>query len=125
MNPCEIEIGDDRRTIQNENELRTLLRSIGSRPDPEVTVYNASGDDLFVAVRDEVALIVFHQASRDPPYFSASIGRRQAEYYEFFVGDTPTPVPRDRCIPIGLMEQVVVEFVETGELSKIVNWIED
>jgi hypothetical protein len=113
-------------TVANENDLRLMIRQLGSKTDPNATVYRENGDELTLSVRDGVVLILFHQASLDPPYLSASLGPRDSgRYFEFIVGDTPTPVPEDRCIPFDVAEDIVLNFVRSGILPQGVNWIED
>jgi hypothetical protein len=126
MSFCEVEKSGHRLALQNESALQAMLRDIGAASDPNATVFRPNGDHLTVSVRDGLVLIVFHRASLEPPYLSASLGPPQnTRYFEFLIGDTPTPVPADRCIPMETAEQVVLEFVRSDTLSPRVRWIED
>jgi hypothetical protein len=68
-------------------------------------------------------------ASLEPPYLSASAGSDRMstddEYFEFLIGDTPTPVPSDRSIPFDIMVKIAKHFYNSEAIPKWVEWIED
>ncbi len=75
-------------------------------------------------MRGPFALIIFRRASLDPPYLSPIArgdGGADSGAIEFLVGGTLTPVPRERCVTVTTMLEVVRYYLEHEALP---NWIE-
>lgn len=41
---------------------------------------------------------------------------------EFLAGGTPTPIDNGSCVPITLLEQIVIEHLNTGVRPKLTRW---
>jgi hypothetical protein len=70
-----------------------------------------------------LALIIFRKASLDLPAVSPIIRGQvfDEDEVEFIVGGTATPVPRDRCVPVRTMLEVIEYYLKHEELP---NWLE-
>jgi hypothetical protein len=48
----------------------------------------------------------------------------QDGFVGFVVNNTPTPIPRQFCLPIERAAKIAIEFVSIGGTSSGVNWVE-
>jgi hypothetical protein len=46
------------------------------------------------------------------------------EFFEFLIGDTPSPVPSRFCPPFDTLKDIAAYFQMTGERSPAVSWEE-
>ncbi len=127
MNSFEVEHSGRREALNTKKQLRQVLLELEHEPDPNIAVIHSSGDFLSISVMGLCALVRFTHSSGDPPYLSASTGETSDPdcTFEFLVGDTPTPVPTDRCIPIEGAMAIAEYFFDKGEIPRFVKWKED
>lgn len=97
--------------------------------DPSLLLVEDSGAFFTVGVRDDQAFIVHHPFSPSPAV-SASLDpafrpKTDADYVEFMVGGTRTPIPKDRCVPLQTALRVLEEYWKDGRLSRSVSWVQD
>lgn len=109
------------------DELRAWLAQLRSEKDSNFYLTNnETGDELTVLMHDPVAAISFmrgsdrlpYSASKDPSFEAKS----DADCHAFSVGETPTPVPNDRCVSLELMEKIVEHIFVHGSLPDWIAW---
>ena len=114
-----------RQTISDPEQVLTELEALGGEEEPTADLIHPSGDHLTIAVRGPFALIIFRRATLDPPYLSPiarGSGAENSEAIEFSIGGTPTPVPRERCVPVKTMLEVVRHYLEHETLPEWIEW---
>jgi hypothetical protein len=81
---------------------------------------------LLIGIGNEVGCVQYSACDGSPPYLMATIERDTENngYFEFLIGNTPTPVPRRYCIPFDLMKQIASSFIETGLPDSSIHWEE-
>ena len=120
-------------TVTSSQQIYDTLTQLGAQQDPNIDLVQNGVGTLSISVKDGFALLRNESASLDPPYFSASVGTPVVPAssldadgnFNFLVGDTPTPVPPNRGVPIDTAVQVAQYYYQTGSLSPNVQWIED
>ena len=109
------------------DHLRSWLTALSREGHSNFYVSNETTGDWVTVLMDEpYAAVLFTRgsdrlsfsASTDPHFEAAS----EADYHEFDVGGTPTPVSRDRCIGFDAMRQIVEHIFLHGELPQWVAW---
>lgn len=116
-----------RARLDTVEGLHTWLAQLcGERDSNFFLTNNDMGDELTVLMDYPVAAISFMWAS-DRLSFSASTDPAfevvsDQDCHESSVGDTPTPVPMDRCIPFDLMQKVVEYIFVNGSLPDWIAW---
>lgn len=119
--------------VEDVDQVLDRVNEVRRSSDPNIDLVTSAGDRLSVSLRDQLGLVRFSQQSLEPPYLSArrSESERsqgpapQSAYFEFLIGDTPTPVPVDRCLPLEKVKRIVEFFSQYGELPSWVDWVED
>ena len=76
------------------------------------------GDPGFVELQSTNALAVRPGCNPDPHQQPPT----NPPYPEFACGGTPTPIPWEHTVPFPLVNQIAVDFLETGGCSKSVEW---
>jgi len=127
-----LEHDEEEVEVESEQQLRDILLSLPADKEPCVLLEHFSGDYMTVAANGLVVAIVFQPNSRHKVGLSASMDPRfhanpdkEGDWYEFLVGGTPTPVPKDRCIPQEIAIEVVVHFFRHRALLDKVAWRSD
>src|SRR5437879_1960432 len=108
--------------------VRSALLQLAKEPDPSLLLFDETGAFFTIGVRDNQAFVVHHPHSRSPA-MSASIDpafkpSTDADYVDFMVGGTRTPIPKDRCIPLQTLLRILEEYWKDGHLSRSVTWLQ-
>lgn len=85
-----------------------------------------TGDEITVLMKAPSSVVILNpgrggdswSASLDPRFYPKSA----ADWHEFELGSTPTPIPTDRCLPLETMRRVVVHFYEHGSRPDWISW---
>lgn len=122
----------EKAPIATVEELRERLVKLRSRDDPTLILEHQSGDGLFVTARGPYAGLSFRPVAWGKPSLAASTDPRfraneetVSDWFEFSVGGTPTPVPKDRCIPFETAVEVVLHYFLHGSLPDNVSWVQE
>ena len=116
----------DRTTIRDRNELLSLLDSFDDREPFGCELLGENGFKLTLGIGKNVGFVQHSPSDGDTPYLLAVSGETHfvQRYVEFFVGDTPTPIPQRFCLPFEIVKQIAGYFIETGERWPGVSWEE-
>lgn len=129
MSKWVIEYAESREAVHTAEQLCRRLLLLCDQVDPNLDLIHESGDYLSISVKGPWVLVRFTRGTLDPPYLSASVGAVTSDndgaYFEFLIGDTPTPVPRDRCVSIKIMLRIAQYFFEHEALPDWIEWKED
>lgn len=116
----------DEYTVNSKREMLDAIERVASGDDPNIDFVDPlSGDVLSISIKEGLALVRFTSGTLNPPYLSASSStRRNGEdaYFEFLIGDTPTPVPADRCLELQTMRQIASYYFDERGLPNWVDW---
>lgn len=110
-------------------QARSAVMHLVKEPNPSLLLVEDTGAFFTVGVRDDQAFVVHHPPSRSPAV-SASLDPAfkpgtDADYVEFMVGGTKTPIPKDRCVPLQTALRILEEYWKGGRLSGSVSWVQD
>lgn len=110
-------------------QVRSAILHLTGEPDPSLLLHDDTGASLIVGVRDNQAFVVHHPRLHSPAV-SASLDpsfqpRADADYVDFTVGGTRTPIPKDRCIPLQTLLGILEEYWKDRHLSRSVSWVQD
>ena len=112
--------------MSDPREILAELEILASSNEPTADLISESGDYLTISISGTFALIIFHQASLDPPYLSPVVAPQgivpEEAHVESTIGGTPTPVSRNRCVSIATMLEIVRHYLERGKLPSWVEW---
>jgi len=132
MNRWTVAWDHNKETIGTEQELRQKLWELRTGEDPTLILEHKSGDQLFVTVKGSYAGLSFRPALWGKPSLTASTDPRfradpesESDWFEFSVGGTPTPVPKDRCIPFETGVEVVIHYFRHESLPDTIAWVEE
>lgn len=84
-----------------------------------------NGFTLTVGLAADCGTVQYSSSEGVPPYVMA-LGDEidEGEFVEFLAGGTPTPIPKRFCLPLGLVQRIVQDFLTHGEESSAVEWEE-
>jgi len=124
-----IEHAQTRMAVTTEEDLKQRLLTLPLEEDPSLLLIHESGDHMFVAFRSDSAVVIFRPVARDKRHLSVSVNpgfkpSSDADYVEFMVGGTATPIPKDRCIPRATGVEVALHYFSRAALPKTVHWVE-
>lgn len=118
----------EQESFSDPEQLLIELEILGEREEPTADLVHESGDRMTISVRGPIATIIFKRASLDPPYLSPlvrDIPADEDDVVEFIVGGVATPVPRDMCVPLKTMLEIVRHYLLHDELPKWIEWQEN
>lgn len=83
------------------------------------------GQELLIGV-GRLGCVQHSFANGSPPYLMAAAEPSEAtgEFVEFLTAGTPSPVPRQYCMPWQMVREVVAYFMDHGLRSPNVAWEE-
>ena len=116
----------DGAAVHNHHELFAVLDNAQGREPFGRELEGENGYKLTLGVGKDVGFVQHGRADGDTPYLAAVAPENywHQEYAEFFVGDTPTPIPQRFCLPFEMVKQIAAYFIETGERSPAFAWEE-
>jgi hypothetical protein len=151
-NPMKLEFLDmedennplNRALIDSDQELVRILDQLRHRKPFGLRLKGENGFTLDICLAREFGSVQHSTSSGDTPYLMAvapgsspilSTGvvgpyalactadeKNGAETPEFLVGGTPTPIPTRYCLPYGLLRDIAVYFLKSGERDTRVVW---
>ncbi len=108
-------------------ELRSWLAQLRSEKDSNFFLTDEDTEDELTVLMDEPFAAVSFARGSDRVPLSASLdpgfeAGSDDDYHEFIMGDTPTPVSKDRCISFDLMQRVLEDVFASGTLPGWIAW---
>jgi hypothetical protein len=113
-------------TVRNRKELFTVLDSVRDREPFVCEFVGDNGYKLMLGIGKYIGSVQHSPSDGDVPYIVAVEPGHHGEqdYVEFLIGNTPTHIPRRNCLPIEVVKQIAVYFIETGNRWPGVSWKE-
>jgi hypothetical protein len=107
-------------------ELSKVIDDLRSRSPFFCELLGANGYKLLLGVGKDGGCIQYSASDGSPPYLMVTTASETAEddYFEFLIGNVPTPVPRRYCVSFDLMKKIAISFVQTGLRDSSVCWEE-
>jgi hypothetical protein len=110
-------------------QVQSAVLHVAEGADPSLGLTDDKGAHFFVGMKDAQAFVLYEPSPRSPTV-SASLDptfepKGDADYVEFMVGDTMTPIPKDRCIPLHTLLRILEEYWKEEHLSRSVSWVRD
>ena len=116
---------DGRETIPNSDvEVKTYLKEAKSRGDVYLDLISSKGDSLTIAIRGNLGVAHYMDASGEPPYLCAVSPAKAEEKgtVEFYISGEPTPFPRSICLPVRDIVDIALHFYSTGARASKFLW---
>ncbi len=115
------------RWISDEQQALALLDAVHDRPPFMAQFTSENGFNITVGIANEFGCVQYAASDGSPPFLMAITTTSTSELpdrhdMEFLVGGTPTPIESRYRLPLGLVKQVVADFIVSGNLSKRVGW---
>ena len=111
--------------VDSQGMLRTALAGAAERQPFAYELVGYNSFNLLVGIGPKRGCVQYSSADGSPPYLMASGGDGGGdEFCEFLIGATPTPVPRQYCLPIEEVMSIAVHFVRSNERFPDVAWEE-
>jgi hypothetical protein len=110
--------------VHDEHSLNGLLDSLKGRQPFFFKLVAHNGFTLLIGLGPDVACLQYSASDGEPPYLMA-IGDEVSDdepFTTFLTGNTPTPVPRRFCMPIGRLKRLIEDFLRNGEWASGVVW---
>jgi immunity protein Imm1 of predicted polymorphic toxin system len=116
----------DGACVDNRKELFALFEMF---KDQEPFIGHLVGDNgykLALGIGKELGCVQHSSSNGDVPYLVALAPGIHGEddYFDFWVGNTPTPIHKRYCLPFETVKEIAAYFIETGERSSDVSWEE-
>ncbi len=84
-----------------------------------------SGYQLQIGIDGDVGCAQFLNINNLPPYYLAITPIQVIEgSHHFDLGGSATEILSNNCLPFDLLKKVVLDFLQTGQRSHLVNWEE-
>jgi len=119
--------GHSQRAAGSVGELDSLLDQVHAHGKPVMVVVEAlcNGNSLAIGLGRDKSVLNFVPGSGDPPYFTSLGAEDRDEAIEFdFMGES-SEFPVRNSVPIDTARQAMRDFLQTGELSAIIEWERD
>jgi hypothetical protein len=114
--------------VDSAEKLRDILDQLQLRDPFILELGGDNGYRLTVGVGGPVSCIQFASSDGEPPYLVAVAKTREpsidAASYVFLCGDQDTEIPNNHCVPFNVLRSVASHFIDTGERSQEVDWVE-
>lgn len=110
--------------IDRSEDLLNVLNSLMSTTPFFCELIGDNGFNLLLGIGTK-GCAQYSQCDGSPPYFMA-IGsdKESAEYTEYLMGDTPTPVSDRYALPLTSVRFIASEFQRTGMRTPEIRWEE-
>jgi hypothetical protein len=114
------------RQLKSAASMAELWYDLGGRKPFLFELRGDNGFMLTVGYAGDTGSVQYSSCDGSRPYLLATSDESMEDstYVEFLAGNTPTPIPRRFCLPIGLLAGIFREFVERGERSGSLAWEE-
>lgn len=84
-----------------------------------------SGYQLQIGIDGDIGCTQFLSINNLPPYYLARTPVQVIEgTHHFDLGGSATEMLSDNCLPFELLKKVVLDFLQTGQRSSVVEWEE-
>ena len=106
-------------------ELARIIEASRAREPFFCELVGENGYKLTIGLGKDIGCVQYSPSSGDPPYLMAMARDANARgYVEFLAGGQPSEVPAYYCVPIEMVKQIALCFIETGRASDAVRWEE-
>jgi hypothetical protein len=112
--------------FENGVSLVAALTSLTHRPPFFCELVGSTGIKILIGLSASWSCVQHSPADGTPPYLMALHGRDgdQGDDLAFLIDDTATPVPSRFGIAKDVLDEIVQDFIETGEPSSTARWEE-
>jgi hypothetical protein len=122
-----VEWGEEHQElIETVEALDALLDTIAAEGQPQMAqITRESAGTLGIVLGGERSFLHHVPVHVEPPYFASAGGEERDEPFVFFVGGPhPTEAPWAATIAVEDARAALRHFIDTGELSADVRWVE-
>lgn len=113
------------KALQSRAELAALFAELRAIRPPFMCEFAGDrGYTLTVGIAGDYGCIQHASNDGSPPYLMAVDMAAMGRAIEYVVGGTATPIDARYRVSSAAIEQVVAEFIATGERSAVVRWEE-
>jgi hypothetical protein len=104
----------------------SIMKGLTTRRPYSFELRDDGGRMLTIGIAPDAGCVQFSSSNGALPYLMAVSNNVTDEggFIEFLAGGTPTPMPKCHCLPVELVEKIVVDFVLQGKRSGNVHWVE-
>ena len=112
--------------IDQKTHLLELLDQLQGRAPFFCELLGQNGYTALVGIGGPRGCVQYSRTDGAPPYLMAvsQDPEHSREYFEFLIGNTPSPVPSRYCPPFDIVKDIAAYFQATGERSLAVSWEE-
>ena len=114
--------------VLDQTAVIRLLDELRLRQPPTMCQFvGDNGFNLTVGIDNDFGCIQYSRNDGLPPYLMAKDVTRDAADFrdlEFVVGGTLTPIDSQYRVPLNMIKEVLLEFIESGERTEAVAWQE-
>jgi hypothetical protein len=114
------------RQLDSAASMAEIYQSLRTRKPFLFELRGENGFMLTIGFAGDTGSAQHSPCDGSPPYLMAISDEivKEGDCVAFLAGNTPTPIPRRFCLPISTVEQIICEFIESGEKFKKVTWEE-
>ena len=114
--------------IEQPETLVTLLEQGRTREPFMFELQGDNGYTLAIGLASDIGSVEHSRSDGDPPYMvtvnPGVVADTADSYMPFLCGGTETPVATRHCVEYELVKRIALDFLETGERSRAVEWEE-
>lgn len=117
----------DGMLVDDLDNLRNILDQLQRRDPFILELEGDNGYRLTVGIGGPVSCIQHSSNDGEPPYLVAvpkDVKQRREEACVFLCGDQATEIRADQCVPFAVLRSVALHFLQTGDRSNEVDWVE-
>ena len=114
------------RTLNGSGELGSLFDGLRSREPFFFELEGENGNKLLIGVAEHFGCVQHSATDGSLPYLMAlsPLENSFQDYFEFFAGNTSTPVRSRHLVSFDLVFRIAAYFLETGDRSPAIYWEE-
>jgi hypothetical protein len=112
--------------MNDSAEVLEVLEGLRNRNPFFFELVGENGYNLVIGLGGDIACAQYSCGDGKTPYLMALANGAgdTTERKEFLTCNTPTPVSKRYCVPLEVLKQIVVHFMETGGRDLVVQWEE-
>ena len=111
--------------VESAEEVESFLRRVDGETAFIVELIASAGERLMIGAGAPVSFVQYTGKDGIPPYLCAVANpMTRNDDVEFLIGDTPTPIPAQFCIPFEGALEIAKEFCSSGKRSEKFRWVE-
>jgi hypothetical protein len=111
--------------LWKSSKIAKILRALRSkRSSPICKLRCDNGYELTIGIGPKWGFAEHACSNGEPPYLVSVNHDPPKESQVFWIANTETEIRAEHCLPVDIIVQIAMCFVETGELDATVSWME-